>query len=290
MKFLIYGKGWIAGEVKEYMNREKILYEEGNSRVDDVENLEKELDEINPTNVICLIGRTHGKVGNIEYGSIDYLEQKGKLVENVRDNLFGPMTLAILCKNKNIHLTYLGTGCIFNYDDQHDTNNGFIEKDVPNFFDSSYSIVKGFTDRLMHIFPVCNARIRMPIVSKPNSRNFVTKILSYSKICSVDNSMTVLDDLIPILIDLSKRKFIGTINLTNPGVISHNEILELYKEIVYPEFTWQNFTYDEQLKVTASGRSNNYLDTSLLTSLYKVDDIKTSMRNVMMRMKEFINI
>lgn len=288
MKILIYGKGWIAGEVKEYMNKKGIEYVEGNSRVDDIENLEKEINEINPSNIICLIGRTHGKIGEVVYGSIDYLEQKGKLFENVRDNLFAPLSLAMICNNRNIHLTYLGTGCIFNYDNDHDTNRGFVENDVPNFFESSYSTVKGFTDRLMHMLPVCNVRIRMPIVSKPNSRNFVTKILSYKKICSVENSMTVLDDLIPVLVDLCEKKFIGTINLTNPGVISHNEILELYKEIVDNNFTWENFSYDEQCNVTASGRSNNYLDTSLLSSMYNVDDIKTSMRNVMIRMKEFI--
>ena len=53
--------------------------------------------------------------------------------------------------------------------------------------------------------------------------------------------MSVLPELLPILIDLSKKEHLGTINLTNPGYISHNEILKMYKEIVDPEFTWQNF-------------------------------------------------
>ena len=41
----------------------------------------------------------------------------------------------------------------------------------------------------------------------------------------------------------------GTINLTNPGLISHNEILQMYKEIVDPSFTWENFTYEEQMEI-----------------------------------------
>ena len=33
-------------------------------------------------------------------------------------------------------------------------------------------------------------------------------------------------------IDMSCKKVTGTVNLTNPGLVSHNEILEMYKEIV----------------------------------------------------------
>ena len=40
--------------------------------------------------------------------------------------------LAMICNKENIHFTYLGTGCIFDYDDKHIS--GFKEDDVPNFF------------------------------------------------------------------------------------------------------------------------------------------------------------
>ena len=43
--------------------------------------------------------------------------------------------------------------------------------------------------------------------------------------------MSVLHTLFPALIDMMTDKTTGTINLTNPGVISHNEILEMYREI-----------------------------------------------------------
>ena len=60
----------------------------------------------------------------------------------------------------------------------------------------------------------------------------------------------------------------GTINLTNPGAITHNEILAMYKEIVDPTFTWENFTVEEKNQILASERSNNLLDTTKLQSLY----------------------
>jgi dTDP-4-dehydrorhamnose reductase len=288
MRFLIYGKGWISGMILKYLSDNKYDFVEGVSRVDDIPSVKNELDKVKPTHIMCLIGRTHGFVNGKEYPTIDYLEQKGKLVENIRDNLFSQVALAILCQERNIHLNCIATGCIFNYDETHTTTKGFTEEDLPNFFDSSYSIVKGFNDRLMHLLPVASLRIRMPIVAEPNPRNFITKITKYDKICSADNSMTILDDFIPIMVDLSKRHFIGTLNLTNPGVINHNEILQMYQEIVDSKFTWKNFTYEEQQVLLANGRSNNYLDTTLLESMYTVPNIKDSMREVLKRMKTFM--
>ena len=284
MKILIYGHaGWIGTQFVELLQKEKEKYTNdaidfvlGNSRVDDTPELCKELDEVEPSHVISFIGRTHGTIGATKYTTIDYLEQPGKLVENVKDNLFSPISLALACKERNIHYTYLGTGCIFSYKNmeaiinpnlhQNHLDKGFNEDDVPNFFGSGYSIVKGFTDRLMHQLSgnVLNLRIRMPIVASECPRNFITKIVNYSKVCSVPNSMSVLDELLPIVIKMLKSRLVGTINLTNPGVISHNEILEMYQKHVDPEFTWNNFSVEEQRKILACDRSNNYLDTTAL--------------------------
>ena len=283
MKILIYGSnGWIGSQVIQYLESNNINYVKGLSRVDNIEELEKEIITVKPTHILSLIGRTHGKIGNEVYSTIDYLEQEGKLVENIRDNLFSPLNLAIVSQKHNFHFTYLGTGCIFNFDEEHPYGkeiNGFTEESLPNFFGSSYSIVKGFTDRIMHSFSILNLRIRMPINSENNSRNFITKITNYDKICSIPNSMSVLPELIPIMIDLMKNNHKGTINLTNPGLISHNEILQMYKEIVDPDFEWNNFTIEEQNKILDSKRSNNFLDTNVLEKLYpNIKNIKESIR------------
>lgn len=281
MKWLIFGsKGWIGGMVKKYLEKEGETVFESDCRVDDELEVEKVVENICPNNILCFIGRTHGQ----GYNTIDYLEQKGKLLDNIRDNLFSPFVLAEIAKKTNTHLTYLGTGCIFTSNDEKSI---FGEEDKPNFFGSSYSVVKGFTDRMFCIFkdagyPVLNLRIRMPIVGYHNPRNFITKITNYDKICSIPNSMTVLEDMIPITIDLAKKKITGTINLTNPGVIEHNEILELYKKYVDSTFIWKNFTIEEQNNVLLSERSNNHLDTTKLESLYpEIKNIKTSVEELM---------
>ncbi len=296
MIILIYGAhGWIGKQfisiLQEYKN---INFINGKSRVDNEIELLNEINDINPTHIVSFIGRTYGKIGDKIYPTIDYLEQEGKLVENIRDNLFSPLLLAEICKNKNIHFTYLGTGCIFKFDENHPFEqelNGFTEDSKPNFFGSSYSIVKGFTDRLMHLYndSVLNLRIRMPISDEYNTRNFITKITTYKKICSIKNSMTVLPELLPLVVDMMIKKLTGTLNLTNPGLVSHNEILEMYKEIVDNKFTWENFTAEEQRKILACDRSNNFLETKRLEELYPhVKNIKDSIRDILYKYKDTI--
>ena len=67
-------------------------------------------------------------------------------------------------------------------------------------------------------------------------------------------------DAVPAMTQ-AKRGLTGIMNYTNPGAISHNEVLELYKQYVDPEFSWKNFTLEEQSHVIKAARSNNLMDT-----------------------------
>ena len=293
MNILVYGsKGWIGNQFIELLKEKNITFVEGKSRADNDIDLINEIKSVMPSHVVSFIGRTHGKINDKVYTTIDYLEQEGKLFENVRDNLYSPLILAKICSELKIHYTYLGTGCIFKFDDEHPfgkEENGFNEESMPNFFGSSYSIVKGFTDKMMHLYKdsVLNLRIRMPITGEKNGRNFITKIVNYEKVCSVPNSMTVLPEMFPYVIEMMKNAVTGTINLTNPGLISHNEILTMYKEIVDPLFTWKNFSQEEQRKILAADRSNNFLDTTQLETLFpQISNIKDAVKKCLVEYKE----
>ena len=239
--FLVYGhRGWIGGKIVAQLERVSkesgltVVLAQKRPGTDPDGDVIDEFKRVGPTHVVCAIGRTRGPGCN----TIDYLEEGGppKLAENVRDNLYGPMMLAKLCELEDelVHLTYLGTGCIFTYTDELSDGagrpaprkalggRGCVESDVPNFFGSSYSVVKGFTDRLMHMSPdhVLNLRIRMPVTDEDDPRNFITKIASYAKVINVPNSVTVLDELIPIAVDMALNGLTGTMNLVNPGPLS----------------------------------------------------------------------
>jgi len=296
MLFLIYGhNGWIGKQVCTILDDMKVNYVRGDCRAENIDDLEKEILRYNPTHIMSLIGRTYGVYNNILINNIDYLEQEGKLKENIRDNLYSPTVLAIISNKHKIHYTYLGTGCIYNYDDnEHPYEkeiNGFTEDSPPNFFGSSYSVVKGYTDKIMKLFDnVLNVRIRMPISDDMSERNFINKITKYNKICSIYNSMTTLPELLPLMVDMSMNKITGSINLINPGLISHNEILEMYKEIIDPNLSWENFTLDEQNQILKSKRCNCYMSSSKLLYYYpNVMDIKQSVRLCLEKMKLNMN-
>lgn len=285
MKVLIYGsKGFIGNQIIKLFSLHNIEYIEGLERVDNDSLLYSEICKYQPTHIVCLIGKTWGTIDDKVYSTIDYLEQPNKLIENIRDNLYAPINLAIMCDYLKIHLTYMGTGCIYDYDNKHDIN-GFSESDIPNFFGSSYSIVKGFTNRIISKFDnVLQLRIRMPITEDNNPRNFITKITTYEKICSIPNSMSVLPDLLPYVIDMMATRVTGTFNFTNPGVISHNEILEMYRDIVDPDFKWTNFTIQEQNNILASKRSNNKLNTLKIEKLYhSIKNIKDAVKDCLLK-------
>jgi dTDP-glucose 4,6-dehydratase len=318
MKILIFGgNGWIGTQFRDVCDRAKLGGSDIEYKISQIRRVSLEtqgeiVDEVTaymPTHVVSFLGRTHGSIGSKTYSTIDYLEQEGKLSENMRDNLVAPLLLAYICKYANVHYTYLGTGCIFHYKDedvqkmlgydsrQQSAESGseigietcykFKETDAPNFFGSSYSIVKGLTDQIMQernciCESVLNLRIRMPIINRDHPRNFITKITGYSKICSLPNSMTVLDEFLPYALALMQCRYVGTLNFVNPGVISHNEMLKMYRQFVNPEFEWTNFTVDEQNEILSSKRSNNYLDTAKLESIFpNVRNIQDAVQDCM---------
>lgn len=284
--YIVGHKGWIGDMFIREFSKNKISCNYSDLRAEGIE-IKQDILSKNITHLICCIGRTHGVFNGKKYTTIDYLENKETLSINLNDNLYAPLELAMFCDKNNIHFTYIGTGCIYEYDDKHMINsgNGFTESDVPNFFGSNYSIVKGITNNLMRNTNALHLRIRMPITSEHNPRNFITKITNYEKICSIQNSMSVLDELIPLSIKMIINSDTGTFNFTNPGTISHNEILNMYKNIVDPEFTWENFTIEEQDEILLGKRSNNLLDTTLLENKYEVDDIKKAVLKCLEKMK-----
>ena len=283
MKLFIIGhKGWIGQQYIQYCIYHGIQYHTSDLRAEDPE-IENLIVKTGVTHILSCIGRTYGG----DFNSIDYLEDESTLSININDNLFAPIHLAFIAERNNIHLTYIGTGCI--YDRDPIGSSAFTEDDPPNFTGSKYSVVKGFTDRLMCNFKnTLNLRIRMPISSHRHPRNFINKITKCKKICSLPNSMSVLDELIPVSFEMMANGEIGTWNFTNPGVITHNEILEMYHNICDPHFTWMNFSLEEQNMILKAKRCNNELNCNKLLQKYKVSHIHDAVRSCLLKMNDCI--
>jgi 3,5-epimerase/4-reductase len=109
----------------------------------------------------------------------------------------------------------------------------------------------------------------MPVGDDLHSRNFITKISKYKCVVDVPNSNTLLNDFLHASILLAEHNETGIYNFTNPGAISYNEVLSLFKQYIRPSFTWRNFTLEEQAKIIKVGGSNCKLDTTKLVNKLK---------------------
>ncbi|THU65802.1 hypothetical protein C4D60_Mb05t07490 [Musa balbisiana] len=260
LKFLIYGRtGWIGGLLGGLCTERGIPFVYGDGRLENRAQLEADIAAASPTHVFNAAGVT-GRP------NVDWCETHR--VETIRANVVGTLTLADVCRERGLILVNYATGCIFEYDGAHplDSGVGFKEEDTPNFVGSFYSKTKAMVEELLKNYEnVCTLRVRMPISSDLlNPRNFITKITRYEKVVNIPNSMTILDELLPISIEMAKKNLTGIWNFTNPGVVSHNEILEMYRDFIDPKFTWKNFNLEEQAKVIVAPRSNNELDATKL--------------------------
>ncbi|KAF2157641.1 UDP-4-keto-6-deoxy-glucose-3,5-epimerase/ UDP-4-keto-rhamnose-4-keto-reductase [Myriangium duriaei CBS 260.36] len=281
--FLIWGgRGWIAGHLQDLLKSQGKQAHVTTVRMEDREAVIKVIDEIKPTRILNCAGCT-GRP------NVDWCEDNKQ--ETIRSNVIGTLNLADVCYLKGIHLTVFATGCIYAYDKTHTMGGkGYVEEDAANFDGSFYSATKSKVETIMNFYPnVLTLRLRMPVSDDLHSRNFVTKIASYSRVVDIPNSNTILTDLLPASILLSEHKDTGVYNFTNPGAISHNEVLALFKKIVRPSFEWQNFSLEEQSKVIKAGRSNCELDTTKLVDKlaeydYKVPEIHEAYEQCFQRM------
>jgi 3,5-epimerase/4-reductase len=261
MKVLVFGaRGWIG---QQFISNTKHEIIEAKTRPENYQDTFDEIAQVNPDCVISFLGRTYGTGPDGKLiPSIDYLELPGKLYENMRDNFYAPFNLAQICDKLDTHFIYLGTGCIYTYTTDKKL---FTEQDIPNFFGSGYSTVKGYTDQVLrHFDNTLQLRIRMPVSKLVSGRNLIDKLVAYKNICSIPNSMTVLDDMWSIIDKMIEVQEKGVYNLTNPGTAEHNWILELYKEKFNSAHNWNLISYEEQMKYIKSERSNNEMDTSRL--------------------------
>ena len=279
--FLVFGgkTGWIGQKLVALLKEQNHTVFCAESRLENREAIIREIEQIRPQYIINAAGVTG-------VPNVDWCESNKQAT--LRANILGALNLADIGFLYGIHVTNFGTGCIYEYDAQHQpkTNTGFKETDEPNFQGSFYSRTKVMLDKMLQSYPnVLNLRLRMPVSTDFHPRNIIVKLSKYKKVINIPNSMTVLDDLLPVAIELALRGRTGNYNFTNPGAISHNELLTLYKKYIDPQFTWENFTVEEQNLILKAARSNNELDVSkLLAEFPGIPSVERSMELVFQKM------
>ena len=125
---------------------------------------------------------------------------------------------------------HIGSGCIY-YGASPDPK-GWKESDFGNP-KAVYSKAKYAADLALSTLPnVGIARIRMPIDYISSPGNLIDKLASFGKVIDVENSVTIIEDMIDVFHQLLEKRAEGIFHVTNPGTLKHREIIKLYEESV----------------------------------------------------------
>jgi len=244
LQYLILGNGYIGNYLARHLPNAKLLM----TKVGSADLLKQLLLKEYPSHILI---NCAGKTGR---PNIDWCEDH-------KDETFGcnvglPMQIAEVCQEIKNYWIHLGSGCIYDgYDKE------YTEEDPPNYNGSFYSKTKIWSqDILSEYDEPCILRIRMPIDDQLQERNYISKIIKYSRegkgLLDSPNSMTMLKDLCRAIEFLAERGHTGQWNIVNSGGVMASEILDLYKEFVDPSFKYKIEPIEKVKERLKAGRSN----------------------------------
>ena len=253
MKILIFGNGYIGNRCKEAWGDEAFI-----SPVN-VKSVQDAIDEINRTqpDVVFNAAGVKGKP------NVDWCEDHQ--LETIEGNTVLPIMLAQACAETGKYLLHIGSGCIFYGHSPHE-DNAWREDDFGNPR-PVYSRAKFAADLVLSTLPnVGIGRIRMPIDWKPSSGNLIDKLAGFEKVIDVENSVSIVDDMVDVFYQLLSKRAEGIFHVTNPGTMRHRELLGLYKELVDQNHSCEWISNDDLVKqgLAKKGRSNNFLKSTRL--------------------------
>ncbi len=253
-RVLVLGPGFLGNRFAQGIP-DAVLYA---GRLETREQIRKVLQDYRPRSVVNCIGRT-GRP------NVDWCETHQSVT--FRDNVTLPLLLAEECERLSLHLLHMGSGCIF-YGGA-PSPLGWLESDFANPV-SVYSRSKYAADLALSMYPnVGIVRIRMPIDRIPSPRNLVTKLVGYRRIIDVENSVTVVEDLIHVVDRLAAHRATGIFHAVNPGVLRHRDLLTSYRDLVRPAHEFELIAEHELLGLglVQAPRSNCRLQNTRLGAL-----------------------
>ncbi|MCC7356945.1 sugar nucleotide-binding protein [Candidatus Uhrbacteria bacterium] len=216
------------------------------------------IEDVRPDVVVNFAGKT-GKP------NVDWCEENKSIT--FRSNVTGALILAGVCQDLGLHLIHISSGCIF-YGTAPDPR-GWLESDFANPV-SFYSCTKYAAELVIaQLENTAVIRLRMPIDSKPSTRNLITKLANYPKIIDVENSVTIIDDLMEVVRAVIAQKATGVFHAVNPGSVRHRDIIALYEELVDPNHVneWINEQDLVSQGLARKARSNNLMQNTRLAEI-----------------------
>jgi dTDP-4-dehydrorhamnose reductase len=191
--------------------------------------------------------------------------------ECLAGNAVLPGIVAQACEATNIPWGHVSSGCI--YTGSRPDGSGFTEEDAPNFTFrqnncSFYSGTKALGEEVLSSCPnVYIWRVRIPFDQFDNPRNYLTKVMRYSRLLDATNSISELQEFVEAsLLCWEMRVPFGTYNMTNPGAVTTREVVDLIKKNGVCDREFSFFSTEDGFMRTAAiaPRSNCVMNSEKL--------------------------
>jgi len=224
IEFMLFGSsGFLGSSILNILNLQKKNVICCNIRLENVAEIEKFIELYNPKYIICSAGLTGSP-------NISWCDQNK--IQTIETNITFQLTLAKICKTYGKHLTIIGSGGIF------DDTRFYKESDNGNFYNNFYSICRIQLEFLLKEYDnVFYVRVNYPISSTKSSKNLITKLENFTMVEDKEFSLTYIDELFLVLIQMIEKNEIGICNLVNSGAINLIEIMNIYCSFVEKKFS-----------------------------------------------------
>jgi len=244
MVTIIGGRGYVGTAFRKYLGTRNIDFQSlsrGDLDYTSLSTLQSYLECQRPEFVINCAGYT-GKP-NVDACELDK-------ANCLLGNAVLPGIIREACESMGIPFGHVSSGCIFS--GRREDGQGFDEKDIPNFCFrtdncSFYSGCKTLGEEALGYRKVetqenhfewksereCGYvwRLRIPFNEDNSPRNYLYKLMHYSRLLDVENSISQLDEFVAASWLCWERKLpMGIYNITNPGPVTTREVVELIRE------------------------------------------------------------
>jgi dTDP-4-dehydrorhamnose reductase len=206
MKILILGKeGWLGGMFYDYLVKMGVEVTSNGDDINSLQFLEPDITTV---------------VNFAAYASIDWCEQNKN--KTFWSNVLGAQNVSKVCKSAGVKSVFISSCCILKSVNVNDIK---YEDDFPSP-SCFYTETKLMAERLIsEIDPnTLIVRIRLPISEVPHPRNVLNKLSTYKKLIDTQESVVIVEDMLPRMLELIKNDERGIVHLTNEGTISPAEI------------------------------------------------------------------
>lgn len=215
-KYLIFGNGWIAGRLKDYFKDNAIIYPA---------RITHGFMELTPEMLECNVW-----INTAAKTNIDWCENNKRAA--LTENVLVAEILASKAKELDKKYVFISSACIFESEKTYKREEEaahkayyFTEEDKPNP-QCWYALTKVVAEQLvLQANPdSLIIRPRLPISEIPHPRNTLNKLTIYEFINDNQESITIVEDMIPALEALIENNKKGIVHLVNEGTVSPAEL------------------------------------------------------------------